>query len=203
MLLIINMILAQDNDYYNRAIKSFMNENFKEADYFFRKGLRENIAMSSTDFYYYGLTLYKLNKIEAAEKFLKDFISSNTNDTILIRNATILLKKLNPKNCKICNGSFYFTIDTICSKCDGKGTILSICKYCNGTKKIPCSQCMGVGFITYSDLFSKKKFKICETCFGNKIFLCDKCLLNSGETKICEICKGKGVISLRKSCKHE
>lgn len=193
---------GQTESFYEKAIRSYEQKKYQEADYFFRKALREKKQQPVQLNYFYGATLLQLGKTELAEKFLIDFMENAEPEDTLFKKTKVMLVNLNPKNCQKCKGTFYVGKDTTCFSCEGKGKIETSCLYCKGSKRIPCVHCKGSGMQTQTDKFSKKSFHKCEPCSGSGFEPCNRCKLEVKNFKDCERCKGRGVVVEKQSCNH-
>ncbi|MFQ3575689.1 MAG: hypothetical protein SNJ77_04565 [Cytophagales bacterium] len=203
LVLISQILNAQTETNYQKALSFFEQSKFKEADFYFRKALREKDKQPVEIKYFYGATLYNLDKTELSEKFLSDYVESNDSKPELIKKAKSMLLNINPKNCQKCYGKFHILKDSTCFRCEGSGKVESKCLYCNGSKKIPCYVCKGAGMIHNTGKFENKTFARCEHCKGSGIDTCVKCMIEELKTKDCERCKGSGKVKEKVFCNHE
>lgn len=177
------------------------NGDYKGANQLFLKIFKTESTLPDEFAFFYGKTLYKLEKPDQSKSVLAKYVELTGPSGKYYKEAAEILNKLGDKICLICNNKGYL-IDTIsCTYCKGTGKRDVECSRCNGSRKELCHICKGSKVVVTGTPFGAK-FTPCVHCSQEGFENCDKCHGTGKEAAICVYCSGNGHYIQKRKCTH-
>ncbi len=150
--------------------------------------------------YCYGRALMGAGEYVRARNAFNEYLKSSDH-LVYKEQVHVYLTQLQSRICAKCDNSGYHDVMKPCGKCNGSGGSYKDCTACSKAGNFACSVCSGKGVLVKNGSMGKV-FKECPDCNGKGVAVCRKC---KGEQRIklnCDICQGKGEISLKQVCTH-
>ncbi|MBY0426859.1 MAG: hypothetical protein K2Q22_14590 [Cytophagales bacterium] len=175
--------------------------DYKGANQIFLRIFKTESTLPDELVYFYGKTLYKLDKFNQSKSVLGKYLELTGTSGKYYKESIDILNKLGEKICPICNNKGYL-IDTIaCTYCKGSGTRNVDCSRCNASGKELCPTCKGSKVLVTGTPFGAK-FTPCTHCNQEGYVLCEKCKGSTKEKAVCVYCSGEGHFHQRRTCTH-
>ncbi|HEY8402959.1 MAG TPA: hypothetical protein VIK89_16960 [Cytophagaceae bacterium] len=144
--------------------------------------------------FYYGKTLFHLEKYSASNTALKKYLDLTGHKGTYYEEAVELKYRAE------CFETGLANVEEACLVCDGSGKAKTSCRTCKGSGKIICISCRGTGVFQSTDNFGTK-YDTCQKCTGKGLTTCATC---NGKKEIksqCHYCSATGIINLKVPCK--
>lgn len=197
-------ILAQNNrtEKLMSEGKDFLRkEKYVDAEKTFKKVFDTKESLPDELCFYYGVSLYKLQKTVKSRDFFEKYNSLTHQKGEFVKESNVFLAEIDKKVCAICKGNNYFWGEDTCSTCKAKGYTTDFCHACHGKNSVTCPTCKGAKvLITVNELGTW--YNDCPRCENGKV-TCVRCKGLKLEQHTCIKCKGKGTQKSKKVCTHQ
>ena len=190
---------AQARAYYEQAQKLIDQKKYIQAEVLFVKIFKMNTLLPDEICYYYGKTLFELQKYAQSKIFIEKYIRlQGENGQYYLNSLQLGLdvdKKIDPAINQECEK---IVIDS-CHLCHGRGVAMQSCTRCDGLGQIFCDLCKGNKVNIETTSFGDRYFT-CSRCDGVGIITCPVCENTKLEKRKCTNCWGKKFAYYKRKC---
>lgn len=197
--------LGQSSRLMNTALSAMENQDYDQANQYFRQIIDNNLPIPQDMPYFFAETLYELKQYDNSANFLNKYLEINGfkgDNYELAKDLEQRLKQplADIKACSYCDSRGYRF--KVCFTCEGEKKIEQDCSYCKAKGIVGCSRCAGSGLVTKKNIFNIVEYFECERCAGGGRLTCPSCEGTKREISSCKTCDGSGRLHSEQVCDH-
>lgn len=178
---------------FQHAIELIKKENYAEAEITFKKIFSQNSVLPDELAFFYGKTLFHLNKLPQSRSALDKYTELKGKSGEYYSETTDLIRKID------CKETGLATVEEACHVCEGTGVALAPCKHCRGKGKEMCNVCQGSGVYRKQGPLGTL-YQTCNKCAGKGMTNCKICNGKKEQKAHCNHCSATGFLKLKVPC---
>lgn len=180
--------------------------DYGKANTVFRKALATKKVLPTNFSYFFAEALFMVKQYKNSENFADKYISLAGKSGEYYGQASNLKSLVSEeflaiRECNFCDLNGYRL--HACQTCKGDKEQTQTCPHCKGNGITMCSKCIGKGVIISTNSLLQKTYHTCDLCDGEGLVSCPVCNGDKTITVACVTCLGTGLQSTDEICDHQ